>query len=116
MVAIVLVGVVGVGTAGFFGFTMDTLEISRSRRIAFDLACSAIDAMRGGSYEDAVTDAAGQDVEVSVHGGKLYTQVVQPAGRDADYKEVKVRVVWQKGGRPFETSVTSILANAGRPR
>jgi len=115
MIGIVLMGVVALGSAGFFAHSMGMVDDSQASRAAFEQAKSALDKLRSGSYEDVVADSTGEDLVVDGRSYKLITEVTEPAGRDGRYKEVKVRVTWSKGSRSFEVSLASLVADAGRP-
>jgi type II secretory pathway pseudopilin PulG len=114
MVAIVLIGIVAVGSAVFFVHSLDMVEVTRSRRLALELASSRLDDLRAGHYEDVVADADGEAVRVGPHSGTLRTTVTEPDSRDGLYREVVVTVSWTKGARAYRVSTATLIAAAAR--
>ena len=114
MVSMVLIGVVSLGSAGFYTYALDAVVNSRVKRLAFDRASSRLDELRSGGYEDVVSNLTGDDLRLGEYPAKLITTVTVPVGRDAKYREVAVTVRWQRGPRTHEVSVVSLVADAGR--
>ena len=110
MVAILLLSIVAVGSAGFFYQSLAMIEEYRSRRLAMELATSEIDSLRKSHY----TDIKPYEISGLMIGNwvsEIIVTVNEVAEGDARRKEVEVTVNW---GMPVGEKTLSLNTIVGK--
>ena len=109
MVALMILGIMMLGTGAFFAHAMNLIENARSSRVALEAASARIDEALTAAY-DTVRDAN----ETTTVGEWPATIACAITERSAGtpvyrYKEITVTVTWSKRGADHTVSLTGIV-------
>ena len=108
LIAMVLLGIAMVGTAGFFVHSIELIDAAKGRRIALEMVSSRMDQLLASDFDDVV-DATETGVQVGQWDATMTTAVTTCTEGSAQYKEVAVTAAWTRGAQAQSVAFTSIV-------
>jgi len=111
MVALVILGIMMVGTSAFFAHAMNQIEDARSNRIALETASAKIDEALTAAYDTIRSNT--ESTTVGEWPATITRTITERSAGSPTYryKEITATVTWTKRGAGHTVSLTGIVGN-----